>query len=75
MRSEEQISLALTLEDARRARGLSFRQLREETGLALSHLQRLEHGVVAAPSPETLRKLGVALAVPYEELLRAAGYL
>lgn len=75
MGSEDTDGLARVLTWARRERGLSFRQLREETGLALSHLQRLERGEVAAPSPETLRRLGVALAIPYEELLRAAGYL
>lgn len=69
------LTLASRLAAAREARGLSFRQLRDETGLALSHLQRLERGDVARPAPETLRKLADALAVEYTELLHAAGYL
>lgn len=60
---------------AREAAGLSYRDVREVTGLALSHLQRLERGEVAEPSPSVLRRLAAALDVPYVELMRAAGYL
>lgn len=67
--------LGLRLRRAREARDLSFRDLRDKSGLALSHLQRLERGVVSSPEPATLRKLAVALDVPYVELMRLAGHL
>ncbi|MGI8730238.1 MAG: helix-turn-helix domain-containing protein, partial [Solirubrobacteraceae bacterium] len=60
---------------ARADREMSLRDVREVTGLALSHLQRLERGLVSAPSPQTLRRLSVALGVPYVALMRAAGHL
>lgn len=63
------------LREARLAAGLSFRDLRALSGLALSHLQRLERGEVASPSPETLRRLAGGLGVRYDVLLRAAGWL
>lgn len=69
------VELGLRLRRARVARELSYRELRDLTGLALSHLQRLERGEVGEPSPSTLRRLSVALGVPYEELLREAGVL
>jgi transcriptional regulator with XRE-family HTH domain len=70
-----QVELGHRLRAAREARELSYRDLREATGLALSHLQRLERGVVAEPAPSTLRALSRALGVSYEELMAAAGYL
>jgi transcriptional regulator with XRE-family HTH domain len=69
------IELGHRLRAAREARGLSYRDVRESTGLALSHLQRLERGLVDEPSPSVLRKLAGALGVPYIELMKAAGYL
>lgn len=69
------VELGRTVREAREARELSYRQLREQTGLALSHLQRLERGEVKEPSPPVLRKLAAALEIPYEQLMAAAGYL
>lgn len=63
------------LRRARDERGLSYRDLKDETGLALSHLQRLERGQVSEPSPHVLRKLARALELDYEGLLRRVGYL
>ncbi len=70
-----QLELGRRIRSERVERGLSFRDVRGLTGLALSHLQRLERGQVAEPSPETLRRLSGALGVPYSELMREAGYL
>lgn len=69
------IELGRSVKRAREARELSYRELRESTGLALSHLQRLERGEVRQPSPPVLRKLADALEIPYEGLMRDAGYL
>lgn len=68
-------ALAEMLRAARASREMSFRDVREATGLSLSHLQRLERGEVAEPSPAVLRKLGEALGLGYDDLMREAGYL
>jgi len=61
---------------AREAGDLSYRDLREVTGLALSHLQRLERGQVSEPSPHVLRKLSSAIeGLDYGALMRDFGYL
>lgn len=54
---------------------MSYRALAASSGLALSHMQRLERGEVDEPSVATLRKLAGALDVPLADLLRAAGYV
>lgn len=69
------IELGQRVRAAREERGLSYRDVRDETGLALSHLQRLERGQVSEPSPHVLRKLARALELPYEGLLHDVGYL
>ncbi len=70
-----QLELGRRLRSERLRRELSFRELQAASGLALSHLQRLERGVVREPSPSTLRVLADALGVDYAELMREAGYL
>lgn len=75
MGSEGTDLLGVTLRDARESAELSYREVHAMTGLALSHLQRLERGEVTRPAPETLRRLASALGVSYEGLLHAAGYL
>lgn len=70
-----QVALGARLREARAAAELSYRDVRDLTGLALSHLQRLERGQVAEPSPAVLKKLAEALGVPYVDLMRRAGYL
>lgn len=69
------VELGRVLRSARLARELSFREVCSSTGLALSHLQRLERGEVGRPEPATLRRLAGVYGVPYESLMAAAGYL
>lgn len=38
------------------------------------YLSRLENDKISPPLPKTLVKIGKALDIPYEDLLRAAGY-
>lgn len=69
------VELGQTIRRARVAGELSYGDVREATGLAKSHLQRLERGEVAKPSPDVLRRLAQGLGVDYSTLMRAAGYL
>lgn len=52
----------------------SQRQLSLASGVANSTIARIESGQIK-PSPNTLQKLAPCLHVPYEDLMRAAGYL
>lgn len=69
------IELGQRVRRRREELGKSYRDVRREAGVALSHQQRLERGEVASPSPAVLRRLAGPLELPYEELLREAGYL
>lgn len=70
-----QLELGRRVRSERLARELSFRDVRASSGLALGHLQRLERGEVAKPTPAVLRRLAAALDVDYAVLMREAGYL
>jgi transcriptional regulator with XRE-family HTH domain len=58
----------------REDKNLSLNQLALYSGVSAAHLSRIERGL-REPSPEILRKIATALKVPYEELMKAAGYL
>jgi ribosome-binding protein aMBF1 (putative translation factor) len=72
--AEGQRELGRVLRAAREGSDLSYRDLREKTGLSLSHLQRLERGEVSEPGPTTLRRLAEALSLDYGYLMTLAGY-
>jgi transcriptional regulator with XRE-family HTH domain len=69
--------LGSILADLRRAKGLTLREVEEETDRAVSnaYLSQLENGRIKKPSPNVLRCLAEVYAVPYESLLEKAGYL
>jgi transcriptional regulator with XRE-family HTH domain len=54
--------------DARKAAGLTQRQLAEAAGVDLSRLRQLEQGVVADPRVSILRAVAKALKVSWEDL-------
>ena len=65
--------------------GEFIRKIREETELSINqlalysdvsaaHISRIERGL-REPSPAILRKISVALKVPYENLMEIAGYI
>lgn len=61
---------------AREVAELSYRDVKESTGLALSHLQRLERGQVSEPSPHVLWKLADSIeGLSYQQLMYDFGYL
>lgn len=75
-KTKAQPQLARTIRERRSKRGESLRELSANTnGLAISYLNRIEKGQVGEPGPNTLRRLGAALDLPYAQLMRQAGYL
>ena len=72
---EEPVSLANVLADIRKLRGHSLRAVEEATGISNAYLSQLERGDAQKPSPDKLQALATFYDVPYEDLMRAAGYL
>jgi len=62
------------LKAARKAKGLTLREVEETTGISNAYLSQLESGKVKQPSPINLNKLGRAYDIPYEVLMEKAGY-
>ncbi|MFZ5645311.1 MAG: helix-turn-helix domain-containing protein [Bacillota bacterium] len=55
--------------------GYSYRKLGYLSGVNHTYISKICGGSSGVPSPEILRKLADPLCIPYEELLKAAGYL
>ena len=66
--------LGQTLRTARESASLSLRQVEKLTGISNPYLSQLENGHTTNPSPHVLAKLARAYAVPYAQLMEAAGY-
>jgi HTH-type transcriptional regulator, competence development regulator len=62
------------LRQAREVRGLSSVDAARMTGISAAYLSKLENDAVKKPSPPVLHQLSEALAVPYADLMRMAGY-
>ena len=62
------------LKEARRAQNLTLRRVEEETGISNAYLSQLENNKISRPSPQILYKLGNCYRVPYEHLMKLAGY-
>lgn len=58
----------------REEKGLSINQLALYSNVSAAHISRIERGL-REPSPEILEKISEVLKVPYEELMKIAGYL
>lgn len=63
------------LKELREKRGLGVNQLGAFSGVSPSLISKIENGGRGKPKPETIEKLSLALRVPYEELMKNAGYL
>jgi HTH-type transcriptional regulator, competence development regulator len=72
---EEIVNLSKTLQDIRKMRGHSLRQVEEGTGISNAYLSQLERGDASKPSPDKLQALAEFYQVPYTDLMREAGYL
>ncbi|MGP8174513.1 MAG: TIR domain-containing protein [Terracidiphilus sp.] len=67
-------SLGDVLRKTRTDAGLTLRAVEAETSVSNAYLSQLETGKAENPSPAVLRKLAELYEVPYETLMRAAGY-
>ena len=68
-------ALAEALKKIRGIQGYSLRKVENETGISNAYLFQLESGKAENPSPHILHKLADFYNVPYEELMRVAGYM
>lgn len=67
--------LGAELRRIRKARGVTLRAVEEATGISNAYLSQLETGKITRPSPKFLYKLAEFYKVPYEELMKYAGYV
>lgn len=67
--------LGSELRRIRKARGATLRGVEDATGISNAYLSQLENGKISKPSPHFLYKLAGFYEVPYEDLMRAAGYV
>ena len=67
--------LADELRRIRAINGASLRDVENETKVSNAYLSQLETGKTSNPSPEVLYKLAGYYKIPYESLMKAAGYL
>lgn len=58
-----------------RRRKIPLHEIAKKSGISVGQLSRLETGSRGTPKPDTIRKLASALAIPYEEMLQAAGII
>ena len=56
-------------------RRVSLRVVSEATGISNAYLSQLESGAASNPSPDKLHALAEYYSVPYESLMREAGYI
>ncbi|HBV97273.1 MAG TPA: hypothetical protein DEF36_09525 [Desulfotomaculum sp.] len=69
------MDFSLYLKNLIKKSGYSYRKLGSLSGVNHTYLSKICSGSSGVPSPEILRKIAVPLFIPYEDLLRAAGYL
>lgn len=63
------------LKEVRERNGLSVNELSSYSEVSNAQISRIERGIRGVPKPETILKLAKALKVPYEEMMKKAGYL
>lgn len=68
------MSLGDYLKTQRKNKDWSQRDLAEASGISNAEISRLESGVRKEPSPSILKSLSTALGIPYEDMMRAAGF-
>ena len=54
---------------------MSLRLVSNATGISNAYLSQLESGAASNPSPDKLHALAEYYGVPYESLMREAGYI
>ncbi|HWR31042.1 MAG TPA: helix-turn-helix domain-containing protein [Negativicutes bacterium] len=56
-------------------KGIGVNELANLSGISGAHISRIASGKRSAPSPQTLKKLSIALGVDYSELMNMAGHV
>jgi transcriptional regulator with XRE-family HTH domain len=56
-------------------KGWSLKVAADKANVSATYLQKLEAGEIKSPSPHRLLQIADAYEVPYEDLMREAGYL
>ncbi len=69
------IELGNELRKMREDKGASLAAVAEPAKISAAYLHKIEHGVVANPSPRVLARLAAVLEAPYLQLMELAGYL
>ena len=69
------MNLAEELTRLRKIKGVSLRQVEDDTKISNAYLSQLETGTADQPSPHVLHKLASFYGVPYRYLMEAAGYM
>jgi transcriptional regulator with XRE-family HTH domain len=74
--NDQMRELGSYLKKLRESQGSTLRDV-ENSGIGVSnaYLSQLEQGKIAKPSPHFLHKLATYFGVPYELLMRKAGYI
>ena len=67
--------LAAELRKAREQLGVSLQAIADPAKISVAYLQKLERGLVGAPSPHVLRRVAASAGLPYLRLMELAGYL
>jgi transcriptional regulator with XRE-family HTH domain len=68
------VKLQKLLADARRAKGVSLRQVERATGVSNAYLSQMETGQVGEPSPRKLKALAEYYGLSYDALMNSCGY-
>ena len=68
-------TLGEELKKLREARGMKLREVESKSGISNGYITQLENNKIKEPSPNILHKLSVVYEVPYNKLLKAAGYI
>lgn len=67
--------LGRELHQVRQMKGLSLNSAANTADISPAYLQKLEAGLVKAPSPPVLQRVAKALELPYSKVMETAGYL
>ncbi|HLS08795.1 helix-turn-helix transcriptional regulator [Lentibacillus sp.] len=62
------------LKEKRDEKGFTINQLSLYSGISAAQLSRIENGKRGVPKVENIQKLAESLSVPYDEIMRVAGY-
>lgn len=63
------------LKHLREKKKMSIRKLSTYSGVSAGYLSQIENGGRSTPSPSVIKKLAKGLKTPYEDMMRAAGYI